>query len=94
MKLDELLVDDAQPRDTPLAGRFSPTESGGVEAGWQARVAVFESAAPNPTPGVAVVDRVELEVWWMDGATRRSFSIEGFRRARILPPSPGAGGQQ
>jgi hypothetical protein len=31
---------------------------------------------------------VELEIWWMDGATRRSFSLEGFRRA-LLPPGQG-----
>ena len=35
-----------------------------------------------------VIDRIELEIWWMDGATRHSFSLEGYRRA-LLPPGEG-----
>jgi len=35
-----------------------------------------------------VVDRIELEIWWMDGATRHSSSLEGYRRA-LLPQGQG-----
>jgi hypothetical protein len=28
-----------------------------------------------------VIDRIELEIWWMDGATRHSFTLEGYRRS-------------
>ncbi|MFM2125788.1 MAG: hypothetical protein RL328_2239 [Acidobacteriota bacterium] len=85
MKMDELLVDETLPRGQAISGVFPPAQAGGTEAGWEARVAPFESIAPNPGPGSLVVDRVELQIWWKDGATRRSFSLEGFRRAMLRP---------
>ena len=83
LKMDELLVDETLPRGQAITGTYNPAESGGVEAGWEARVAPFESLAENPGPGSWVVDRIELQIWWKDGATRRSFSLEGFRRAIV-----------
>ena len=83
-KMDELLTDRALPRNQIIEGPFDPTLTAGVPAGWRARVAPFE-AAPNAGPGFADVDRVELEVWWMSGETRRSFNLEGFRRNVLRP---------
>lgn len=86
-KMDELLRDENTPRGQFFGGPFQRIETGGVEAGWQARVVAFETeqpvTGPPPGPGSVVVDRVELEIWWMDGATRRSFALEGIRRAQI-----------
>jgi general secretion pathway protein I len=78
-KMDELLVDQSLPRGTPVEGRWTPAQAGGVEAGWRARVVPFETA-PGAGPGQWVFDRIELEIWWMDSATRRGFTLEGFRR--------------
>lgn len=90
-KMDELLLDNATPRNQIFTANFTPLETGGVTAGWQARVVPFEAAAPDIStqlyPGATVVERVELEIWWMDGPTRRSFSMEGIRRAQI-PTEP------
>ncbi len=83
-KMDELLVDQHTPRRTTLAGVWTPQQSGGVEAGWRAQVTPFERA-PGAGPGQWVVDRIELEIWWMDGATRRGFNLEGFRRGILHP---------
>jgi prepilin-type N-terminal cleavage/methylation domain-containing protein len=83
MKMDELLVDDAAPVNQPLGATYRPIESGGVEAGWQARVVPFETASVEMTPGVLAVERIELEIWWMDGPTKRTFALEGIRRGRI-----------
>jgi prepilin-type N-terminal cleavage/methylation domain-containing protein len=74
-KMNELLVERATPRNQPFAGTWDSVP----DAGWTATVTPFE-AAPGSGPGQWDVDRVELEVWWMDGATRRAFSLEGFRR--------------
>jgi hypothetical protein len=52
--------------------------------GWRARVMPFETA-PGAGPGNWVVDRVELEIWWMNGAYRRSFMLDGFRRSLLQP---------
>jgi general secretion pathway protein I len=78
-KMDELLIDRALPRNQMIEGAFDPSLITGVQAGWRARVAPFE-APPGAGPGIADIDRVELEVWWMNGEARRSFNLEGFRR--------------
>jgi general secretion pathway protein I len=83
-KMDELLSDHAAPHNQDLAGEFNAAAVGGERSGWRARIAPFE-AAPGTGPGSVGIDRVELEVWWTDGATRHSFTLEGFRRNRLQP---------
>ncbi|PYT14644.1 MAG: hypothetical protein DMG59_16650 [Acidobacteria bacterium] len=83
-KMDELLVDDKVPRRIPLEGVFDPAFSGGVPCGWRARILPFETA-PGARAGMWVVDRIELEIWWMSGQTRRSFTLEGYRRGILQP---------
>jgi prepilin-type N-terminal cleavage/methylation domain-containing protein len=78
-KIDELLVDTSQVGVKD--GFFNPAQTGGANIGWHATVAAFEGGPGGP----GVVDRVELEIWWMDGATRRVFALEGYRRARLRP---------
>jgi len=78
-KMDELLVDQRLPRKNILEGVWTPDQAGGVTAGWRARVMPFEFA-PNSGPGQWVLDRIELEIWWMEGSTRRGFTLEGYRR--------------
>ena len=77
-KMDELLIDRAAPRNQDIAAEFDPTLTGGVRSGWHARVTPFE-ATPGAS-GLWDLDRVELEIWWMSGQTRRTYALEGFRR--------------
>jgi prepilin-type N-terminal cleavage/methylation domain-containing protein len=86
-KMDELLVDLTLPRKEYLGGPFSAAASGDTAAGWKALITPIE-AAPAATDRNWVIDRIELEIWWMDGGTRRSFSLEGYRRA-LLPQGQG-----
>jgi prepilin-type N-terminal cleavage/methylation domain-containing protein len=79
-KMNEFLVDLKAPRNTPLTGTWESVP----DAGWKAMVTPFE-AAPGSGPGQWAVDRIELEVWWMDSQTRRAFTIEGFRRGILQP---------
>ena len=83
-KMDQLLIDRAAPRNRDLGAEFDPALTGSTRTGWRARVAPFE-APPGAGPGNIGIDRVELEIWWMDGETRRSYSLEGFRRNRLQP---------
>lgn len=83
-KMDELLVDLRLPRRTIIEGRWDRSQSGGVDAGWRARVTPFETA-PGAGPGQWVMDRLELEIWWMEGATRRALALEGYRRGILRP---------
>ena len=81
-KMDELIVDHKVPRKAQLEGAFDPALVGGAVAGWRARVMPYEWA-PGAGPGLWVVDRIELEIWWMNGPTRRSFALEGYRRSLL-----------
>jgi general secretion pathway protein I len=83
-KLDELLVDQRAPRKIPLTGQWSAAEAGGIPTQWRAVITPFE-AAPGAAPGQWVLDRVELQLSWMDGATKRGFALEGFRRGVLRP---------
>jgi general secretion pathway protein I len=76
-KMDQLLVDSSTAGGE---GFFNPAQTGGASVGWHAGVTAFEGG-----PGPGVVDRIELEIWWMDGATRRVYALEGYRRARLRP---------
>lgn len=78
-KMDELLAEPKVQRNVPLAGQFDPSRTGGVACTWQAVVQPFETI-PGSGPGAWDVDRIELEIDWMDGATKHRFSLEGFRR--------------
>ena len=86
-KMDELLADPAAPRNQDFTGEYDSKLTGGVKTGWRARVAPFE-APPGAGPGVTNIDRVELEIWWMDSSIRHSFALEGFRRGRMRVGDP------
>lgn len=78
-KMDELIADQKAPRKTPLEGMFDAAHSGGVTAGWKATIMPFETA-PGAAPGMWVLDRIQLEVWWMDGPVHHALSLEAYRR--------------
>jgi len=84
LRMNELLVDFRLPRDVPVGGMFDPALTGGIEAGWQARLTNFE-LPPIMAPGQIALDRIGLEVWWNSGGQRRSLTLEAFR-PRILKP--------
>ncbi len=85
-KMDELLVDYTLPRGIPIGATFDPAITGGIQAGWNATVTVFEKA-PGAGPGKWCMDRIELEIWWMSGTSqgpvRRAYTLEAFRRSLI-----------
>jgi prepilin-type N-terminal cleavage/methylation domain-containing protein len=83
-KMDELLVATELRRGQPLEGSFDPALTGGEPIGWNAVVQPFETT-PGAAPGQWVLDRIQLQIWWMDGATRHEFSLEGFRRGILQP---------
>jgi general secretion pathway protein I len=86
-KMDELLADTDAQRNQPIEGTIDPAVTGSTKMGWRARVTPFESA-PGRGPGAPAIDRIELEVWWMQGEVRRSFSLEGFRRNVLRTGDP------
>jgi len=81
-KMDELLVDRKLPKLVFLEGRWDPAMANGRESGWRARIMPWEMA-PGSGPGSNILERIELEVWWLEGDRRRGLSLEGFRRSTL-----------
>ena len=81
-KLEEILVQPAELflRFTPVEGTFEqPIPSDGGKSGW--RLVIIPTELPDPVgPGSVVLDRLELEAWWMSGSKRRTYSIVTYRR--------------
>ncbi len=80
-KMDELLLVAHFPLDTVVQGAFDPPLGGG---GWSARMTRVEMP-PDPAPGALALDRMELEIWWMAGPVRRTFTLAGYRTDALLP---------
>jgi len=90
-KMDSLLLDTRLPLFAVMEGGIDPALMGGVESGWKARVSPFEMPAGR-TAGTPILERVELEIWWMASGTRRSFTLDAFRRRQLRPEDVAAMG--
>ncbi len=84
LRMNELLVDTRVPLNVPLEGEFDPQLAGGLRSGWRALLGNVEMP-PQPTVGDLVLDRLQLEVWWMSGQHRKSIVLEGFRHRTLQP---------
>ena len=91
LRMNDLLVDSRLPRDTAMSGTFDPGQTGGLDAGWQARLESFEMP-PRPAPGQMTLDRIELQIWWMSGSEKRTFTLDSFRQRQLRPQDLGQGG--
>jgi hypothetical protein len=81
-KMDELLIAAGLQKGVPFQGTWGPEATGGGEMGWRARVTPFE-VPKGAGVGRPFIERVELEIWWMNGSQRRSFTLQGFHRALL-----------
>lgn len=77
-KMDEILVDHRIPTGSTLEGKFDE------ETGWRAYLSPFETAAVA-APGTPMLERVQLEIWWLTpNGERHTFPVEGYRRS-LMP---------
>jgi general secretion pathway protein I len=84
-RMDSLLVEPKLPQGMVLEEAIDPALLGGARGGARARLTPFE-IPQGAGPGSPCLDRVQLEIWWMSGDQRRSFSLEGFRRGVVPAP--------
>jgi hypothetical protein len=84
-KMDELLVAAGLEKGVPFEGTWGPEVTGGMPIGWIARLTPFETPRGARAVGMPFIERVELEIWWMNGAQRRSFHLDGYRRSVLTP---------
>ncbi len=83
-KMDELLLDSRLARLTVVQGTLDPTAASGLEGGWKAQITPFEQP-PQADPGSRILDRLELELWWISGSGKRTLRLEAYRPYMILP---------
>ena len=85
LRMNSLLADPGATVSGQRDGLFDPAITGGLECGWRAQVGVFEQGSLTPGEGDYVLDRIQLEVWWMSGGQRRTFPLESYRRRTLRP---------
>ncbi len=83
-KMDELILAADLPRMVPFEGVFPPVMTGPTPTGWRAVITPFEMP-PGSKQGAVILERIHLEIWWMNGERRKTFPIDGFRRAIMTP---------
>ena len=83
-KMEELLVEKRLPRHIILEGLYDQS------SGWKARVTPFE-VPQNPAPGTKILDRIEVQIWWVISGRTLTFDVEGFRRSILTPEDIAAG---
>lgn len=88
-KLEEILIGPPLPRYQTLEGKFEqPIPADGAESGWRVKAEPVE-LPEILAPGAPVLDRIELEAFWMAGRTRRTFTVVTYRRGQLLPEDLG-----
>jgi hypothetical protein len=76
LRMNELLSDDTLTAGQ--SGSFDPALTGGLQAGWQARLTTVEMP-PSPATGQPCLQRIELQIWWESGGQKRSFTLDSYR---------------
>jgi general secretion pathway protein I len=82
-QMNELLANYQLPRNFEIDNQFDPNITGGLDAGWRAKLTTAEK--PMAPDGEMALDRIQLEVWWNSGGHRRTFPLEAFRRRPVVP---------
>ncbi len=77
-KMEELLLNPGLPRYEAIAGKWDPPNAD-EQQGWRLRVTPFD-IPERPGPGAPILERMELEAWWMDGGARRTYTLVAYRR--------------
>jgi prepilin-type N-terminal cleavage/methylation domain-containing protein len=86
-KMDDLLLDPGMPSFATLGGLYLAGEDP-ESSGWRAAVRPYEYP-PKPQPGMNVLAQVHLEVWWLQNGQRRTFAVDGYRRATLTKDEAG-----
>lgn len=75
-KMDELITNRRIPTNSDFEDVFDDS------SGWRAHFSPFETivGAPANTP---MLERIQLEIWWMEAGQRHTFPLEGYRRTVV-----------
>src|ERR1700732_2586944 len=68
-QMDALRLNLHLPPFSVIGGECGSASTAGVQAGWRARTTPFDTAAGR-SAGTQILERIELEIWWMSGQQR------------------------
>ena len=88
-RMNDLMLDMRIPRDSVISGTFDRSQTGGVDAGWKARLTQF-ALPPVLQPNETGLDRLELEIWWKSGTNLRTYTLEAYRPRVLTADDVGA----
>ena len=89
-QMDLMLSERKLPRLVWLEGAYDPGMTNGRASGWRARITPWEFR-PGSAADSSALERIELEVWWLDGNQRRQYALESYRRGQITKGDVEAG---
>lgn len=75
-KMDELTVNHRVPANAEMEEMFDDA------SGWHAHFSPFETL-PGAPQGTPMLERIQLEIWWMESGKRHTFPLEGYRRTTV-----------
>jgi len=81
-KMEEFLLNPGLPHYQRLSGRWDRPHANDRQ-GWLLSVTPFDVPA-NSGPGGAVLERLALEAWWLDGAARRAYTLVAYRPGVLI----------
>ena len=76
--MNNLLADDTMRPGTALNGAFNHEITGGIDVEWQSRLTTIEMP-PTVAVGQPCLQRVELQISWLAGDQKRTFTLEAYR---------------
>ena len=78
VQMNNLLADDLLAQGSTTSGTFGRELTGGIDVQWQARLTTVEMP-PSVMVGQPCLQRIELQIAWMAGEQKRTFTIEAYR---------------
>jgi len=77
-RMNELLADDLLANGGSWNGAFDPALTGGLDIEWQARMSTVQMP-PTPAIGQPCLQRIELQISWMAGDQKKTFTLDSYR---------------
>jgi general secretion pathway protein I len=78
VQMNNLLADDLLVQGSTMSGTFNRELAGGLEVQWQARLTTVEMP-PSVMVGAPCLQRIELQIVWMAGEQKRTFTLDAYR---------------
>ncbi|MEI9976664.1 MAG: type II secretion system protein, partial [Ignavibacteriota bacterium] len=83
LQMNTLLADDSLRAGSSLNGVFNRELTGGLDVEWQSRLSTVEMP-PSPMLGQPCLQRIELQISWLNGDQKRTFTLDAYRSHLLM----------